>query len=294
MKKRKRTPRKKKHQSVADKSPKDARNAPSRFEEISAELKNAGWGKDKLTQEIEAAFCNIGVSFINLKPYFELLQKADEIFADACELMSWKKLDSFITHSLFCRARGCFFGAVRLSCSGQLTETWILLRALIENSLYGFYIFGNLERAEIWVNRHKSEDSRNNCRDTFAVGKIFRELGERSAGIAQEAHDFYNRSIDWGGHPNERSLFPNIELRQGDSGYALRFVNPEPGLIRATIIATIISASLTFRIFALLFPKVFEHPNLNIKTQNLKQQSVPLMGALVNHLRQLEKSYYPR
>lgn len=294
MKKRKRPLRKKKTQSVAKKAPTDNRQAPSTFEEISKDLKTAGWGKDKLTYEIEAAFCNIGVSFINLKPYFELLQKADEVFVDACELMTWKTLDGFITHSLFCRARGCFFGAVRLSCSGQLTETWVLLRALIENSLYGFYILGNPKRAEIWTNRHENEDSRNDCRNTFAIGKIFSELRDRSTAIAQESQDFYNKSIDWGGHPNERSLFPNIVLKQDDSGYALRFVNPEPGLIRATIIATIISASLTFRIFALVFPRVFEQPNLNVKAQNLKRQSEPLMGALVNHLRQLGESEYPR
>jgi hypothetical protein len=278
--------RKEKQRSVSDKTPRESQRSPSTFEEIAGELKNAGWGRDRLTQEIEAAFCNIGVSFIKLKPYFELLQKADELFADASEIMKWQTLDGFIAHSLFCRARGCFFGAVRLSCSGQLTETWILLRASIENCLYGFYIFGCPERAGIWVNRHNNESSKRKCRKTFAVANIWNELKAKSATTAREARRFYNKAIDWGGHPNERSLFPNVTPKQDGSGYAFRFVNPDPALMRATIIATIICASLTFAISAMVFPDVFGQPNIQVKTQNLKRQSVPLMAQMTEQLKQ--------
>ena len=89
----KRSPRKKKRGLIANKTLKDTRKAPSTFQEINTDLKNAGWGNDRLTQEIETAFCNIGVTFLKLKPHFELLKKANEIFIDADALISWQALN---------------------------------------------------------------------------------------------------------------------------------------------------------------------------------------------------------
>jgi hypothetical protein len=286
MKKRKPTLRKKKQQSVVDKPPKEAGRQPSTFEEMSTVLKKAGWGKDKLTQEIEKAFCNIGVSFIKLKPHFYLLKKANDIFIDAFEQITTDTIEREIASLLFGRAFGCFLGAVRLSSSGQMTETWILLRALIENCLYAFYIFESPERADIWVNRHKDEASNKKCKDTFKVGSIWAELKMRSKRIANEAKTLYDKAIDWGAHPNERSLFPNIVPKPNGSGFSLRLVNANPAFIRASVIYTIRTSLFTFRIFNLVFPEVFGQPNIDIKINNLNRQLSPLMTSLAGLLKQ--------
>ena len=287
MKSKKRTQRKKRQHSIAAKAPKNTRTAPSTFEEISVELKNAGWGRDELTKEIEETFCNIGVSFLKLKPHFELLKKAHKIYVDAFAQISTNTLEGNIAHLLFGRNFGCFLGAVRLSSSGQMVETWVMLRACVENSLYAFYIFGSPARATIWVNRHKNEVAKKKCRDTFKVANIWAELKTRSTAIAKEAKQLYDKAIDFGAHPNERSVFTNIVPKQNGSGLSLRLVNADPTFIRTAVIYTIKTSLLTFRIFALVLPEVFEQPNLDIKVQNLKKQAMPLMGALLECLKQL-------
>jgi len=285
MKKRRRTLRKKKPHSVVDRVPKDIRSAPSTFEAISPDLRRAGWGKDKLTQEIEIAFRNIGVSFLKLKPHFELLQKANEIFLDTFAQIPGNTLVSEIAAMLFGRTFGCFLGAVRLSSSGQLAETWILLRACIENSLYAFYIFGDPKRAAIWVDRHKDKASMDECKRTFKVGKIWIELEKRSKATAKEAKRLYNEAIDWGAHPNERSVFPNVVPKQDGSGLSLRLLTSDPTFVRVGVIFTIRVSSLTFGIFALIFPEVFSDPNLDMKVKNLDAQSRPLSAMLSQKLR---------
>lgn len=280
----KRSPGRRKRRRVVDKTPNDVRQAPATFEEISAKLRSAGWGRDKLTEEIEQAFCNIGVSFLKLKPHFELLQKANEIFIDAFERISTTTLESEIAHVLFGRSCGCFLGAVRLSCSGQLAETWVLLRACIENSLYGFYISRNPKRATIWIDRHKDEASKKKCKDTFKVGSIWAELKTGSATTAKEAKQLYDKAIDWGAHPNERSVFPNIVPKQDGSGLSLRLITSDPTFIRVGVIYTIKASLLTFRIFALVFPDVFSQPNLDLKVGNLNRKLTPLMAILAAHL----------
>jgi hypothetical protein len=285
MKPKKGTKSKKKRYSKGDKVPKGTRTTSSTFEEMSAKLRNAGWGKDKLTQELEQAFYNIGVSFIKLKPHFDLLKKANEIFIDTFEQMTTDKIEKEIACLLFGRAFGCFLGAVRLSSSGQMTETWVLLRALIENCLYAFYMFESPERADIWVNRHKDEDSKKKCKDTFKVGSIWVELKIRSKRTANEAKTLYDKAIDWGAHPNERSLFPNIVPKPNSSGLSLCLVNANPAFIRASVIYTIRTSLFTFRIFNLVFPEVFGQPNVDIKIKNLDRQIAPLMTSLAGALR---------
>lgn len=289
MKPNKRTQIKKKRYSKGDKVPKDTRTTSSTFEEISAKIKNAGWGKDKLTQELEQAFYNIGVSFIKLRPHFDLLKKANEIFIDAFEQMTTNTIEKEISCLLFGRAFGCFLGAVRLSSSGQMTETWILLRALIENCLYAFYIFESPERADIWVNRHKDKVSNKKCKDTFKVGSIWAELKLRSKRTANEAKTLYDKAIDWGAHPNERSLFPNLVTEPNGSGLSLRLVNANPAFIRVSIIYAIRTSLFTFRIFNLVFPEVFGQPNLDIKIENMDRQLAPLMASLSGLLKQQTK-----
>lgn len=263
---------------------------PSKFTEIESYLEKEGWRKDILTRQIEGAFCNIGVSFLRLRPYFDLLIKAAEIFKNAIGLLSYSKLDGLISVALFGRAAGCFFGAVRLSCSGQLTETWALLRACLENSLYAFYILGNPKLAKVWSERHKSETHKKQCRDAFTIKNIWSALEAKSRSIAKEAKDFYDRTIDWGAHPNERSLFPNLQEKQGGSGYKLSIFNPDPTFMRASLVTIALTASLVFRIFALIFPDEFKQPNLALKISNLCNQTKPLLHVVSDRLRPNKES----
>lgn len=249
------------------------------FTEMKSELMKRGWGKDILTNAIEDTFCNIGVSFIKLKPYFELSIKAGEIFKDAAILLSHKTFDGLISTSLFSRANGCFLGAVRLSFSSQITETWALLRVCLENSLYAFYIAANPEAAKVWAERHNSEAHKKNCRNIFATGNMLKALKAKSLSIAKEARDCQNDTIDWGAHPNERSLFSNLELKKDGSGYNLNIFKPDEAFMRHSICAVLSTVSLVFKIFALIYPEEFKQPNLVVKINNLNKQIQPLFFA---------------
>jgi hypothetical protein len=259
-----------------DKGKQDEKNANKVFfenTELINELAKVKWGKDILSGRLDDAFYNIGVSFLELKPYFDNLIRATEIFNDVLKLLSHSDFKGFVSMSLFARAYSCFVGAVRLSCSGQVTETWVLLRACIENSLYAFYIAGNPEYATIWAERGESEDHKKNCRKVFAIGNIWKVLGEKSPSLTKAVKDYYDDTIDWGAHPNERSLFSNLEKKQDGSGLMLNIFNPSETLMRHGLCAILSNVSLVFKIFALIYPDEFKQPNLSIKIGNLNNQT---------------------
>ena len=107
---------------------------------MGVDLEKIGWADSKLTDHIKTAYKNIGVSYRRLRPYCETMMKAAEIFEDADALLSPTDQHSLIAAALFGRSYACFIAAVRLSLSGQLSETSVLLRALLENALYAFHI----------------------------------------------------------------------------------------------------------------------------------------------------------
>jgi hypothetical protein len=259
-------------------------NVPYKFKDMLSNLENKGWKKDILTDHIESAFCNIGVSFLQLRPYFNLLIKATEIFREANDLMSYSELDDLISVGLFARTAGCFLGAARLSLSGQQTESWLLLRACIENSLYACYVFGNPELAKIWTDRHKSEEHRNKCKGKFTIKNVFTALEKRSKSIATEARQSYDMTIDFGAHPNERSLFPNLQKKQDGHGFNLNIFNNDIYITRSTLIMLATISSLVFKIFALIFPDVFNQPNLDIKRKNLINEMKTLSRVFIDRL----------
>jgi len=254
----------------------DALSGQHKFKDMIPDLEKGGWGKDTLTKLIDEAFCNVAVSFLKLKPYLELQAKALEVFLDVAKMLSWSTLDGLVSVSLLSRAASCYLAAVRLACSGQMTETWMVLRACLENSLYAFYVSRKPELAEVWMNRHDSTTSKNVCKGHFTIGNMWKALEKESKRTAKEAKKLYEASIDYGGHPNERSLTPNLVKKEDGSGYEMRILNCDESLMQASLITTLMTCSTVFEIFALVFPDEFKQPNLKVKISNLKRQMAPL------------------
>jgi len=80
----------------------------------------------------------------------------------------------------------------------------------LENALYGLFVAFDTTRQEIWLRRHDDEASRKRVKNEFTILKVMNHLkgiDERAQAIAQNLYDV---TIDYGGHPNERSVSMQI------------------------------------------------------------------------------------
>lgn len=282
---------KNKGEDKAKQDKKDVSNVSFGNTKLASELSKVNWGKDILSENIERAFYNIGASFVKLRPYRECLIKATEIFHDANKLLPYSEvsdLKDIFSIALFVRAYGCFFGAVRLSCSCQIPETQVLLRACIENSLYAFYIADNPEHVTVWKERHKSEANKKKCKKVFTIGNIWKSLEVKSKSITKEARKCYEDTIDWGAHPNELSVYSLFEKKQEGSGYSLSIFNRSEALMRHNLYTVLSKVSLVFKIFALIYPSEFKQPNLSMKISNLNKQIEMLFFATSEYYQKTE------
>ena len=69
---------------------------------------------------------NTRITYLNLQGYFEMLEGVGDIFKMACDTVGCSDLSNFVTLFLLQRAYGSYLAAVRLSSSGQLTESYVL------------------------------------------------------------------------------------------------------------------------------------------------------------------------
>lgn len=248
------------------------------FKDMLPYIEEKGWGKDELSKLIDNAFCNIGKCFIDLKPYFEVLCKAYNILVDINKLLSYKDEAGLVIVSLSGRVLSCFVAGSRLALSGQLTETYILMRAIVENALYAYYVKEDIKRAEVWLKRHEDEKSIKACRTTFVIANIFNSIEKKSKRIKDKLYDCYNESIDWGAHPNERSVFPNLTHQQDRPGFKLNILNPHPDYMRVCLVRLFLCVSHVIDLYGLMFPEEIENPSLRTKIDIFKNRYKPLLA----------------
>lgn len=177
------------------------------------------WTKDSLSSFIESAHQNTFATFVNIKPAFSHLQKISEVFDKAIGHLNNVK-EWFVVFFIL-RAHSAYLAGIRLSTSGQVCEAFMVLRGCLEVALYGYYFYRNPGKAEMWMRRHDDEKSKKVVRNEFLIGKMLDLLEKESPGTGKLMRQLYERCIDYGAHPNERSMTSN--MRRMTEGKETRF-----------------------------------------------------------------------
>jgi hypothetical protein len=126
---------------------------------------------------------------------------------------------------LLLNAHASLRAAMRLAFSGQLLPVFMTLRGCIESALYANAMVRNRELQEVWLKRDSSEDAKQTCRNEFSAGRMFRSLTKaQDREFSDRLREIYDTTIDFGAHPNNRSLITSTHIETLDTGeHALNF-----------------------------------------------------------------------
>ena len=124
-----------------------------------------GWGDDNFSEFMITAEENGYATFQKAKSYYDKLSAIHDIFKKAVDTMhnsaNWFELLFFV------KAHSAFLAASRLGLATQVTEASPLIRSIIENSLYGFFLHKHQEHSEPWLKRHEREESKKEVKKIF-------------------------------------------------------------------------------------------------------------------------------
>jgi hypothetical protein len=152
------------------------------------------------------------------------------------------------------RAHSAFVGAVRMAASGQLAETFMLLRGLIENGLYAVHIKSDATRGRIWMDRHRTAEGERRVRSEFKFRRVLGTVQAINSDLGRIVHVLYDRCLDLGAHPNERGHFASAEFQDPDDAQFKAFLfTPDPKKIHFLLRSCGEVGVVALRLFLLVF-----------------------------------------
>lgn len=230
-----------------------------------------GWGQDSLSEFIENAWHNTFASFHNLKTWYVLLRDTHLVFDNIAHNLD-RTPDWFASFFLF-RSHSAFLGGVRLGLSGQIPEAYMVLRGCLENALYGLYVSRTPSSQETWLRRHDDDASKRAVRNEFRLQNLLNLLKSEDVKLYHVASELYDRTIDLGGHPNEKAFFSVMKQTEDaakltfNSGY---LIGNEPALQLALKSSAQIG-TCALSIFQRIYPERFAILGLSDQLNSLKK-----------------------
>lgn len=162
------------------------------------------WADDVLSKFIQDTIDNTYATFHNIKPLYNRLKDIHTVFCKIVDNIN--NTPDWFPIFFLVRSHSAFLGAVRLALSGQVPEAYMVLRGCLENAFYGFYVLRKPESKETWLRRHDDEKSKKKVRKEFKISNLLDLLENEDDRLRDIASNLYERTIDYGGHPNERAL----------------------------------------------------------------------------------------
>jgi len=173
-----------------------------------------GWGSDPLTGYLTDAFRNRLATFVQKRAAYDKLSALDRCFLKIGE--GWLNPPDPISPLLFFHSHGAFRSACEHALAGAVGATYPALRSCIESAGYALLIGRRPGLAEVWLKRHDDDASLKAAKAAFTPSAIRAELTPLDGHGAEVFDRLYQWAIDFGGHPNERSVTGSMTMTEAD------------------------------------------------------------------------------
>jgi metal-dependent amidase/aminoacylase/carboxypeptidase family protein len=129
-----------------------------------------GWGTDELSKFWNAARANQFAVFVNKRPAYERLAAIDRAFLEVSK--RWTNPQSEIAAMLFLRCHSAFRTAAGHAASGQVVESHVMNRAVLEAAAYALHIFRKPDLGMVWLNRLHTQTAVRVAEEIVGTGKV--------------------------------------------------------------------------------------------------------------------------
>lgn len=230
------------------------------------------WGADEVSNFLEIAQRNGFGSFVQLRAPFAKITAIDAFYRRFIENLNHTR--EWFAAFFVLRAHSAYLAACRLTVSGQIPESYMVQRGCLENAMYGFHIATRPELRETWLRRHDNEASKRAVKQEFQIGTIFERITLTNAQVAEVAKTLYDRTIDYGAHPNEQALMQVLDMERaaGDIRFEVRYLTRgEEPAFGACFKTTAQVGVCALDIFRLVFRERFQLLGLDRELDHLKR-----------------------
>ena len=254
------------------------------------------WGQDELSRFLETAEYNARVTSLTFSDVYRLLQRTDSAFREITEGLERDfRQDLLVPRFLIAKTRSSFLGSIRLSMSGQVPESYSVLRTGIEQAWYALHIAKDQhapKRAEVWMCRNDDEAAKKKCKTEFQVKKVHLTHESFDTMTARRLHILYEKLIDLGAHPNQQVILASMNLSEtsGETIFQVGLLAPKPITVLLALKQAVEAAVGMFKIFQLIFPERFKIMSWDNEIDKLINEANAIFKKYGNQLKTLSKA----
>ncbi|WP_319561042.1 hypothetical protein [Marispirochaeta sp.] len=213
--------------------------------------------KEYLTKEISEDILH-NIKHFNTKEV-SIISQFDEILKGYFVLEKTNAKTSIVIPSfLMITAKKALISSLTLLQSLQLPACYPLIRNILENSIYSYYINNNNEIKAIYLNRDNDVESKKKNRSQFSMKEIFKFLEIKSPSWLNEFKLQYENSIDKGAHPNLETFRPYVKSNH-DFSYSWDLFETKSILIEGVSKDIIAAGRLSLKIYNDLYDEIKLH-----------------------------------
>jgi hypothetical protein len=231
-----------------------------------------GWRADSLSDFLERATANQWAAFQELSDDYRRLSEIDQLFLHLAQNLN--NPPSWIAPMFLMRAHSAYRAAVRLGLSGQVTETYMVLRGCLEFALYGLHFSLTPNDYDIWLARHEGLEERKAVRQRFQIATLLGSLRSNGPKEADAVSYAYDMLIDLGAHPNMLSVYNSLRIESSENEIYIEtsYLTGKAETIRPLMSVCAEMGIIGLGVFGFAFPERFAILGLWDSLQPLKRK----------------------
>lgn len=250
--------------------PKDS--APHKAGETAAVLSRqvvrqvpAQWGRDGLSAFFDAAFSNVIANAAHASPEMQSVQRVDELLGRIASNLI--EPQNALVALMLIRSHAAYRAAALVAASGMPTDAYPQIRSVIETAGYALVIHRQPELGETWLRRNDGAAEKQAVRRAFTPSTIKVALENVDPGLLRVFDTLYEHSIDFGAHPNEKSLTANLSMTEVGNTKHYRVQSLHGNTIFATDALKNTARAGLFALFAFQHTMVAKFELLGVKDE---------------------------
>jgi hypothetical protein len=218
------------------------------------------WRDSQLFSFIEDAWNNSLATVGNKNIIAQRLTAIDGIFQDVHSL-KLTSMNELVPSLLLMRAFSAFRSSVMVGLAIPV-DSYPLQRACLEGAGYARLIYTDPGLAELWIKRSEDEQARSR----FTNGKVREAIKSADEKLSMVYQELYERTIEYGAHPNEKSVLTNI-VRESMKTKVIQYrLLPGDGIVLDSALRSIAQVGIcALKIFGTIFKRQFEEADAHNK-----------------------------
>jgi hypothetical protein len=170
------------------------------------------WGADEITRFLQVVNSNQMASVAKYSEPYDLMRRINDCFSIAGNNLVNPK--PTMTGPLFLRCQYAYKTIVGMALAGQVVEAFVMMRSCLEYAGYALVMFQDPTLEEVFLKRHFDDASMKNYKLKFKISEVTRFIANFNPKLAEMFRDFYDRSINFGAHPNPSGVLSAVEWQE--------------------------------------------------------------------------------